>query len=75
MEESEELRTRIQPTVFPRRRHAGRLHGMVELIDAGRDTFDEATAGVRQPHAPRVALEQEDAKVFHQRFHASADAR
>jgi hypothetical protein len=32
-------------------------------------------AGFRHPHAPRMALEQENAKVFLQRLHAGADAR
>lgn len=63
-----------QPTIFPRRRHAGGFNRMVDLIDAGSDALDEVSSGLGQPDAPRVSLEQEDAKVFLQRLHSGADA-
>ncbi|GAB1717526.1 MAG: hypothetical protein NTAFB05_25680 [Nitrobacter sp.] len=59
---------------FPMRRHAGRFHGMVELIDADHNKLNEVTAGFRQPNASRMTLEQEDAKVFFQRLHAGTHA-
>lgn len=40
---------------FSRCRHAGRFHGMVEVIDARRHMLDEAATGFRQPNASRVA--------------------
>ena len=51
------------------------VFSMVELIDASRFMFDEVAAGFRQPDAPRMTLEQEDAKVILQHFHTNADAR
>lgn len=53
--------TDAQAATFPRRCHAGRLHGMVQLIDAGRDPLDEAASGLGQPDAARVTLKQKDA--------------
>jgi len=41
------------------------------LIDADRYPFDKEASG---PDASRVALEQEDAKVFFKRFDPCADA-
>lgn len=63
-----------QPAAVPRCRHAGRLHGMVELIDTSRYSLHELSAGVCQPDAPRMTLEQEDTKVLLQRLHAGTDA-
>lgn len=67
--------TDAKPAAFSGCRHAGGLHRMVELIDAGRDPLHEVASGFGQPDAPRMALEQEDAKVFFQRLHAGADTR
>jgi hypothetical protein len=50
------------------RRHAGGLHRMVELIDAGGYPLDEVASGLGQSDAARMALEQEDAKVFSSAF-------
>lgn len=47
---------------------------MIELIDAGSYPLDEVASCLGQPDAPRVTLEQLDAKVFLQSFHARADA-
>ena len=65
----------VKAAAFSRSRHAGGLHGVVQLIDARRDMLDGAAAGLRQPNAPRMADEQKDAEVFFKRFHAGADAR
>lgn len=54
---------------------SGRLHSMVELIDAGRYMLDEVASGLGQPDPSCVALEQEEAKVFLQRPDPCADAR
>ncbi len=60
---------------FPRCRHAGRLYSMVELIHADGDVLDEAATGLCQPDPSRMALEQENTKIFLQSLHAGADAR
>lgn len=46
---------------------------MVQLIDAGSDALNELASGFGQPDPTRLALEQEDAKVFLQCLHAGAD--
>lgn len=50
-------------STFPRCRHTGGLHRMVELIDAGRDQLDEVATDLCQPDTARMTLEQENAKV------------
>lgn len=54
--------------------HASGVHRMVELIDAGRYLLDEVASSLGQPDTPRMALEQEDAKVFFQGLNAGTDA-
>jgi hypothetical protein len=60
--------TDAKPAAFSGCRHAGGLHRMVELIDAGRDPLDEEASGLGQPDAARMTLEQEDAEVFSSAF-------
>ena len=48
---------------------------MVELIEAARDKLNEVPAGLCQPDAPCVTLEQENTQVFLQRLYTGADAR
>jgi hypothetical protein len=48
---------------------------MIQFGDACRRPLNEAASGLCQPDAPRVALEQEDAKIFLQRFHTGTYAR
>ncbi len=43
---------------------------MVDLFEAGGDALDKVLSGLGQSYAARIALEQEGAKVFLQRFHA-----
>ena len=71
----EGMNAEAQAAALPRCRHASRFHGMVDLIDAHRYMLDEAATGFRQPDASRMALEQQDTKVFLQRLYAGADAR
>lgn len=66
--------TDAKPTAFAGCRHAGGLHGMVKLVDAGRDPLDKMASGFWQANAARMALEHEDAKIVLQRLHAGADA-
>lgn len=66
--------TDAKPAAFSGCRHAGGLHRMVELVDACGYPLDEVASGLGQPNTPRMALEQNDAKVFFQRLHAGADA-
>src|SRR5690606_14216711 len=46
--------TDAQTSSLPRRRHAGRLHGMVQLIDARSYALDKAATGLGQPNAPSL---------------------
>src|SRR5690606_7433185 len=62
-----------QAALLAARHHAGCPYGMVEMSDACRHPLDEMLAGFRQPNAPRVTLEKQDAKVFLQSFYARAD--
>lgn len=64
----------VQAALLAARHHAGGPDGVAEMVDAGRHSLDEMPAGFCQPDAPRMALEQEDAKAVLQRLHARADA-
>ena len=57
-----------QATTFSHRRHAGRLHGAVQLIDAGRYPLDEVASCLGQPDAACVTFEEEDVEVFLKRL-------
>ena len=63
-----------QTTAFSLRRHASGFHGMIELVDAGRDLLHELPACFGQPDAAGVALEQEGAKFVLKRLHTGTDA-
>ena len=69
------MNTDAQATAFSRRRHAGGLHGMVELVDARCYSFDKKAAGFRQPNAARISLEKKDTQFFLQHPYSSANAR
>ena len=56
------------------RQCASGFHGMVKLVNTGRYARNEMASGFGQPDAPRMTLEQEDAKIFFQRLDPRADA-
>src|SRR5690606_14680268 len=62
--------TDAKPAALSGCRHSGGLYRMIELVDASRYPFDEVSPGFSEPDAACVTLEQEDAKVFFQRFHS-----
>src|SRR5690606_13315700 len=66
--------TDAKPAALSGCRHSGGLYRMIELVDASRYPFDEVSPGFSEPDAACVTLEQEDAKVFFQRFHSRTDA-
>lgn len=54
------------------RQHPCSPDRVVELVQGGSNTFDNVPARLGQAHAARMALEQEDTKVFLQRLYARA---
>jgi len=62
-----------QTPAFPRCRHAGCLHRVVELVDSCRNSFHEPPTSFRQPDSASVALKQEKTKLFLQVPDAAAD--
>lgn len=53
---------------------AGGFHNMADLIGTGRYPLGKVASGFCQSDAPRLTLEQEDAKASLQRLHERADA-
>lgn len=52
---------------FTMYRHADRLHGAVELIDAGRLALNKKATGLCESDASCVVLEQDDSRLLFQR--------
>jgi len=62
-----------KPALFAACDRAGRLHRMVEMLDACGDVFEKRPPGLRQPDPAMMSFKQEDIQILFELFDSQAD--